>query len=295
MSNTFPFLGFGVGLRTVHYPHILDHWPAIDWFEVISENFMVPGGRPLRILDQIRAHYPIVMHGVSLSIGSVDPLNRDYLRGLKQLAARCQPAWISDHLCWSSTGRHSVHDLLPVPHTEEALRHVVQRVREVQDVLERRILLENVSSYMDFRHATMTEWDFLAALAIEADCKILLDINNIYVSAMNHAFDARAYLQAIPVDRVEQFHLAGHTDMGTHLLDTHDHAIVDPVWDLYEQAVARFGAVSTLIEWDDHIPPFDALLIEVHRAQARYHHIARAGLTRAPAAAVATHHVAARG
>lgn len=273
MGYDFPFLGFGVGLRTVHYPHILAEWPPIDWFEIISENFMLPGGRPLAVLDRIRERYPVVMHGVSLSIGSTDPLDRDYLRQLQVLAARVRPAWISDHLCWSSTGRHSLHDLLPVPHTEEALRHLIDRVRQVQDVLGRRILLENISTYLEFSHSTMTEWDFLTALVQEADCGLLLDVNNIYVSAMNHDFDPHAYLDAIPADRVGQFHLAGHSDMGTHLLDTHDHTIIPAVWDLYARALTRFGPVSTLIEWDDHIPPFAELLAEVTRAKEQFQHV----------------------
>lgn len=270
--QNFPFLGFGVGLRPVHYPHILEEWPVLDWFEVISENYLIPGGRPLAILDRIRERYPIVMHGVSLSIGSADPLDWNYLRQLKALERRVQPQWVSDHLCWSSTGRHSLHDLLPVPHTEEAARHVVTRVRQVQDFLERPILLENVSSYLEFTTSMMPEWEFLTRIAEDADCAILLDVNNIYVSSVNHDFDPLQYLQAIPVDRVGQFHLAGHSDQGTHLLDTHDHTVCDAVWTLYEHAIARFGPVSTLIEWDDHIPPFEQLLSEVTTARARYDH-----------------------
>lgn len=269
-SRRFPFLGFGVGLRTVHFPYILEQWPSIDWFEIISENFMIPGGRPLHVLDQIRARYPVVMHGVSLSIGSTDPLDDDYLHRLRTLAARVQPAWISDHLCWSSTGRHSLHDLLPLPQNAESVRHVVDRIKRVQDFLGARILMENVSTYLEFTHSTMPEWEYLSAIADGADCGILLDVNNIYVSSFNHDFDPAEYVRNIPIDRVGQFHLSGHSNMGTHIIDTHDHAIINAVWDLYEQAVARFGAVSTLIEWDDHIPPFDQLVEEVDRAKQRF-------------------------
>ncbi|PIR24632.1 MAG: hypothetical protein COX62_00090 [Deltaproteobacteria bacterium CG_4_10_14_0_2_um_filter_43_8] len=271
-SKACPFLSFGVGLRTKHYPDILEKWPKeVDWFEVISENFMIPGGRPLSVLDQIAEHYPIVMHGVSMSIGSTDPLDFDYLKKLKQLADRCNPKWISDHTCWSSTGKHSLHDLMPIPQTEEAAKHVIARVRQVQDFLERKILLENVSSYMEYHSSSMTEWEFVSCIAEEADCNILLDINNIFVSAVNHEFDPHVYLNAIDPKRVGQFHLAGHSDMGTHLLDTHDHHIRDEVWKLYDKALERFGDVSTLIEWDDHIPPFDELLLELTRAKERYH------------------------
>ncbi len=279
-TRRFPFLGFGVGLRTVHFPYILAEWPKIDWFEIISENFMVPGGRPRHVLQQIRARYPIVMHGVSLSIGSVDPLNHDYLQRLQSLAAEVDPAWISDHLCWSSTGRHSLHDLLPLPYNHESVTHVVDRIKQVQDMLGRRILVENVSTYLEFTHSTMPEWEYLSAIAEGADCGILLDINNVYVSAFNHGFDPEAYLREIPADRVGQFHLAGHSHCGTHIIDTHDHAIIDAVWDLYEIALARFGAVSTLIEWDDHIPPFATLLEEVQRAQNRFGKILGAELGR---------------
>jgi len=264
----FPFLGFGVGLRTQHYSTILETAPAVDWFEVISENFMVPGGRPLAILEHVRGRYPIVLHGVALSIGSTDPLNLDYLRRLKTLAERFQPAWVSDHLCWSGVGGHSVHDLLPLPYTEEAVTHVAERVQRVQDVLGRRILLENVSTYLEFAHSLMPEWEFLSAVTERADCEILLDVNNIFVSAFNHGFDAAEYLRGVPAARVRQFHLAGHTDRGTFLHDTHDHPVIDAVWDLYAQAVRRFGRVSTLIERDDHIPEFPVLHAEAVRAEA---------------------------
>jgi uncharacterized protein (UPF0276 family) len=265
--SEFPFLGFGVGLRRDHYAHILDSRPRVDWFEIISENFMTGGGRPLEVIDAVAAQYPVVMHGVSLSIGSADPLRRDYLRELKALAARIKPAWISDHLCWTGVGGRNLHDLLPLPYNEEAVRHVASRIREVQDFLERPIALENVSSYMTLRASTMTESEFLVAVAEGADCGILLDINNIFVSAFNHGFDALTYIDSIPRERVVQFHLAGHSDHGSYLLDTHDHPVRDEVWALYEHAVRRFGAVSALIEWDDSIPAFDVLLETAERAR----------------------------
>ena len=269
--DDFPFLGFGVGLRRDHYVEILDRLPKVDWFEILSENFMVAGGRPLEILDAVRAHYPVVMHGVSMSIGSTDPIRPDYLRALKALAGRVEPAWISDHLCWTGVGGRNLHDLLPLPYTPEVVRHVAARIREVQDFLERPFLIENVSSYMAFADSAMTEWEFLAEIAERADCGILLDINNIFVSAFNHRFDAHTYIDAIPPARVVQFHLAGHSDHGTYLLDTHDHPVRDEVWDLYAHAVRRFGAVSALIEWDDNIPAFEVLMETANRARAIHH------------------------
>ncbi|MGH7864614.1 MAG: MNIO family bufferin maturase, partial [Candidatus Binataceae bacterium] len=251
-----------------HYAHVIQTAPRIDWFEVISENFMVPGGGPLAVLEAVRAIYPIVLHGVSLSIGSTDRLNREYLRALRDLARRFQPAWISDHLCWTGVGGHNLHDLLPLPYTDEAVHHAAARIREVQDFLGRRILIENVSSYLQFTDSRLTEWQFLTAVAEEADCAILLDVNNIFVSAFNHGFDAHTYIDSVPVDRVAQFHLAGHSDHGTHLLDTHDHPVRDEVWALYERAVGRFGDVAALIEWDDNIPEFDVLLATAERARA---------------------------
>lgn len=270
----FPFLGFGVGLRRDHYVHILENHPKVDWFEILSENFMVAGGRALEVLDGVRARYPVVMHGVSMSLGSTDPIRRDYLRELKTLAQRIEPAWISDHLCWTGVGGRNLHDLLPLPYTPEVVRHVAARIREVQDFLERPILIENVSSYMAFKDSTMTEWEFLAEIAERADCGILLDINNIFVSAFNHRFDARAYTDAIPAARVIQFHLAGHSDHGTYLLDTHDHPVRDEVWYLYAHAVRRFGAVSALIEWDDNIPEFEVLMETANKARAIHQKIA---------------------
>ncbi len=266
-STSFSRLGCGIGLRREHYSYVLEHWPALDWLEIISENFMVRGGRPLHVIDRIRERYPIVMHGVSLSIGTTDPLNFDYLRDLKALAERVRPAWVSDHLCWTGVGGKNAHDLLPLPYTEETIEHVVARVRLVQDFLERPIVLENVSSYLTYRDSTGSEWDCLAEIARRADCYILLDVNNVYVSAFNHRFDAMDYLRAIPVDRVVQFHLAGHTTNGTHLLDTHDHPVIDPVWRLYAAAVRRFGPLSTLIERDDHIPELPEVAAEAEHAR----------------------------
>lgn len=266
-SVDFPFLGHGIGLRPAHYARVLEGARA-DWFEVISENFMIPGGRPLAILEQVRADTPIVLHGVSLSIGSTDPLNETYLDELAALAARVEPAWVSDHLCWGSVGRHYAHDLLPLPYTEEALAQVVRRVERVQERLGRRILLENVSSYVAFAHSAMPEWEFLATVAERADCGILLDVNNVYVSSVNHGFDASEYLAGVPAGRVGQIHLAGHSDHGTHLLDTHDAPVRDEVWHLYRTAVRRFGRVSTLVEWDDHLPPVEDVLAEAERARA---------------------------
>ena len=262
-----PWLGFGLGLRPTHYETILNDSPAVDWFEIISENYLIPGGRPLHYLDRIRERYPMVMHGVSLSIGSPDPLNRDYLQQLRSLANRIQPEWISDHLCW--TGAHGInaHDLLPLPYTEETLQHVAARVGEVQDILGRRILLENVSSYVTYTESEMSEWEFLREIAVRADCLILLDINNIYVSSVNHEFDPLAYLNAIPADRVWQFHLAGHRNCGDYIIDTHDEPVIDPVWQLYTRALQRFGKVSTLIERDDNIPPLAELLPELGQAR----------------------------
>jgi uncharacterized protein (UPF0276 family) len=268
MAITVPYLGHGVGLRPPHYPAILDEGHLADWFEVISENFMIRGGRPLAVLERVRAERPIVLHGVSLSLAATDPLNERYLDDLRGLAARFDPAWISDHLCWGSYGRHYAHDLLPLPFTEEALAHVVERVQAVQERLGRQILVENVSSYVAFAHSTMPEWEFLAAVAERADCGILLDVNNIFVSGVNHGFDPLVYLEAIPIARVGQVHLAGHQDCGTHLLDTHDHPVRDEVWDLYRAAVRRFGRVSTLVEWDARIPPLEDVLAEAERARA---------------------------
>jgi uncharacterized protein (UPF0276 family) len=263
-----PPLGFGLGLRVDHYEAILSQRPNVDWFEALTENYLVPGGKPLHFLTRIRERYPLAMHGVSMSIGSTHPLDREYLSQVRTLAARIEPEWISDHLCWTGVAGKNVHDLLPLPYTEEALANVVDRVRTVQDILGRRILLENVSSYVTFRDSRLTEWEFLSAVAEAADCLILLDVNNIYVSSINHEFDPHDYLNAIPVERVQQIHLAGHESHGDYLIDTHDHPVPDPVWDLYGAAVRRFGNVSTMIERDANIPPLGELCAELEAARA---------------------------
>ena len=267
-----PARGVGIGLRSSHYEHVLAHRPAVPWFEVISENFMGLrgglGGRPVEILDRVRRDYPVILHGVSLSIGSVDPLNEAYLRNLKELADHVEPEHVSDHLCWTGVSGENLHDLLPLPYTEEAVTHVVSRVSRVQEFLGRRFLLENVSSYLGYKHSAMTEWEFLAEISKRSGCGILLDVNNVYVSAINHGYDPRAYLNGIPRRSVFQMHLAGYTEAGDGLLiDTHDHPVSSPVWDLYRAAVARFGDVPTLIEWDDRIPSFETLQDEAAKAE----------------------------
>lgn len=266
-ATPWPFIGYGVGLRPKHYPEIFGAWPRIDWFEAITENFLVPGGRPRRVLRDIRARYPVVLHGVSLSIGSTDPLDRDYLRQVRDLIADIQPAWVSDHLCWSHVSGVYLHDLLPLAFTEEVLRHVVERVRKVQDFLGQRILLENVSSYFTFAQSHLSEAEFLAAVADEADCGILLDVNNLYVNAYNHGFDARRSLERLPPQRIGQMHLAGYSDRGTFLHDTHDHPVWPGVWELFHAAVDCCGPVSVSIEWDANLPPFVRVLEEAERAR----------------------------
>jgi hypothetical protein len=273
MGIALPYLGHGVGLRTVHYPEVLAGTARIDWFEAISENFMVRGGRPLRALEQARALAPVALHGVSLSLGSVDPLRPDYLDDLAALAERVDPAWISDHLCWGSVGGHYAHDLLPLPYTDEALEHVVERVERIQARLKRQILIENVSSYLTYVQSAMPEWEFLAEIARRSDCGILLDVNNVYVSASNHGFDPMEYIAGVPPERVGQIHLAGHSDHGTHLLDTHDAPVCAEVWELYRATLERTGRVSTLIEWDEHIPSWSELVAEAERARAVEQHV----------------------
>ena len=262
-----PDLGFGVGLRTVHFKHILEHFPPVDWFEVLSENYMDTGGRPFHVLQQVVERYPVVLHGVSLSVGSTDPLNREYLRKLKWLAALTGAHWVSDHLCWTGVSGLNTHDLLPMPYTDEALRHTAARVREVSEYLERPLVLENPSTYLEFAQSNWTEWDFLATLAGEADCGLLLDVNNVYVSSYNHGFDPRKYIDRIPADRVVQYHLAGHTNKGTHILDTHSDHVIGEVWELYRYAMRRTGDVSTLLEWDEAIPAFDVVHAEALKAR----------------------------
>lgn len=268
MANRFglPDLGFGVGLRTVHFPHVLECWPKVDWFEILSENFMDTGGRPAYVLDRIAERYPVVMHGVSMSVGSTDPVDFEYLGKLKRLAARTRARWISDHLCWTGVAGLNTHDLLPMPYTDEALRHVAERVRVISDFLERPVFLENPSSYVEFTTSTWEEADFLAELTSLSGCGLLLDVNNIYVSSFNHGFDPMAYVNRIPADRVAQIHLAGHTHKGTHILDTHSDHVVDEVWRLYRRAFERMGAVSTLLEWDEAVPSFDVVHAEARKA-----------------------------
>jgi hypothetical protein len=269
-----PWLGFGLGLRTEYFESVLADPPAVDWFEITSENFMVAGGKPRHYLEQIRARYPLVMHGVSLSIGSSDALDREYLRGLRKLATEIEPAWISDHLCWTGIDGVNSHDLLPLVYNEEVIAHVVSRVQEVQEFLGREILLENLSSYVEFEHSEMPEWAFVAQVAQRSGCRILLDINNIQVSARNHGFDPQHYLDGIQGDRVWQIHLAGHSDYGNYCIDTHDHDVPDAVWTLYQSAIRRFGPVSTMIERDDDFPPLEELVAELGVARSVFADIA---------------------
>ncbi|MFG2004332.1 DUF692 domain-containing protein [Spirillospora sp. NPDC048911] len=255
-----------MGLRTSHLPYVVSAWPRVDWFEIISENFMDSGGYPRHALGQIAERYPLVMHGVSLSIGSTDPLDIGYLRRLRRLATAIGARWTSDHVCWTGVAGVNTHQLLPIPFTERSLRHLARRISRVQDILERPLVLENPSTYAAFTHSTMTEWEFLARLCEESGCRLLLDVNNVFVSAANHGFDAEEYIRALPHDRIAQIHLAGHADRGTHLLDTHDRPVAEPVWRLYRLATALSGPVPTLLEWDDRLPPFPQLLAELHKA-----------------------------
>lgn len=262
-----PNAGFGLGLRTVHFQHILRRQPDVDWFEIISENFMDSRGRPRYVLNQIAERYPVVMHGVSLSIGSTDPLDFEYLAKLKRLSDEVNARWISDHVCWTGVAGINAHDLLPIPFNESTLEHLVARIRIVQDFLERPLVLENPSSYVTFADSSMQEWEFISRMAVEADCGLLLDVNNVYVSSVNHDFDPIEYLRSIPHERVVQFHLAGHTNCRTHLIDTHDGHVIDPVWQLYREAYELTGGVSTLLEWDAKIPEFPVLHAEVLKAR----------------------------
>jgi len=258
--------GLGLGLRPEHYGDFIAAPQAVDWLEILTDNYLVPGGKPLYYLERIRRDYPLAMHGVAMNLGSCDPLDRCYLQSIKRLADRIEPAIISDHLCWTGVGRAYLHDLLPLPYTEEAIRHVATRIRQAQDVLGRRLTIENVSTYVEAQ-APMTEWDFVSAIAEEADCDLLVDINNIYVSGRNHRFDPLQYLRALPPGRVCQFHLAGHTDYGDYCIDTHDHPVCDAVWELYRDAVGLFGEVPAMIERDDRIPPLRELMGELERAR----------------------------
>lgn len=263
-----PFLGFGIGLRAEHYQDILEQKPTqIDWLEIISENYMVDGGKPLYYLDAIREYYPMVMHGVSMSLGSTDALNYDYLKKLKKLINRVEPVWFSDHICWTGVDQKNMHDLLPLPYTEEAVVHLADRISEVQDFMGQQMLIENLSSYITYSDDVMTEWEFLSAVTEKADCHLLLDVNNIYVSSFNHKFDPIEYLEGIPAHRVWQHHLAGHSNEGNLIIDTHDAAIIDPVWRLYEETAKRLGAVSTMIERDGNIPKLSSILNELEQAR----------------------------
>jgi uncharacterized protein (UPF0276 family) len=268
MTNRFglPDLGVGVGLRTAHYAHILEHEPNVAWFEIVSENFMQTAGRPRFVLERVAARYPIAMHGVSLSIGSTDPLDLEYLGELRSLRDAIGARWVTDHLCWTGVAGKNTHDLMPMPYTDEAVRHVARRVRAVQDFLGAPIALENPSTYAEFVGGSMAEWDFLAAVAVEGDCGILLDVNNIYVNAFNHSFDVHDYLDAVPFDRVVQLHVAGHTRHATHIVDTHIGPVASSVWDLLGEAWQRAGGVSVLLEWDAEIPPFEEVHGEALRA-----------------------------
>lgn len=263
----YPNLGIGLGLRSAHFGHIQEHWPAVDWFEAITENFLDSQGRPRYVLEQIAERYPVVLHGVSLSIGSTDPLDFGYLAKLKRLAARLDARWVSDHLCWTGVAGMNTHELLPIPFTEGSLRHVVQRIGVVQDILQRPLVVENPSTYLAYGASTLSESEFVSRMATESGCGLLLDVNNVYVSARNNDFDAMAYLEALPHERIVQMHLAGHRDLGTHLIDTHDGRVVDAVWELYAQATVLTGGTSTLLEWDARIPTFEVLHAEALRAR----------------------------
>ncbi|MBW9262749.1 MAG: DUF692 domain-containing protein [Candidatus Thiodiazotropha sp. (ex. Lucinisca nassula)] len=260
--------GFGLGLRTQHYNDFLARPQPVEWLEVISDNYMVDGGKPLAMLDRIRADYPMVMHGVSMSIGAIDGLDKNYLRKLKTLEQRIEPMWVSDHLCWAGVHGRILHDLLPLPYTNEALQIIKRNVDEAQEVLQRPLVLENVSSYVEYKASEMTEWEFLTEVSQATGCQILLDINNIYVSAFNHGFDPLQFIKGVPADRIVQFHLAGHLNKGDHLIDTHDHPVCDGVWDLYRQALMHFGYIPTMIERDANIPPLAELLSELEIARS---------------------------
>jgi uncharacterized protein len=264
--NGFTEYGVGIGLRIPHYGHILEKKPVVNWFEIISENYMVDGGNPLAVLDEILAQYRVVQHGVSMYFGSAEPLNREHLRRLKTLVRRTKTPWLSDHLCWGSVDGSYSHDLLPIPYTWEAVELTAAKIRQVRDYVEVPVVVENVSSYAEFHDSVMTEWEFLNEVVERADCGILLDVNNIYVSSMNHSFDPREYLDSVPAERVAQIHIAGHSRYEKYLLDTHDHPVIDPVWALYDRAIRRIGPTATLLEWDDKIPSFEEVHAEALKA-----------------------------
>jgi len=259
--------GFGLGLRPAHYREFAEGTPPVDWLEVLSENYLVPGGKPLEFLDRIRARYPMVMHGVALSIGGTDPLDLTYLRALRGLIDRVDPAWVSDHLCWTGVGGARLHDLMPLPFSEEALAHVASRVHAVQELLGRRLVLENVSSYYAFPSDEMTEWQFVSALVARTGCELLLDVNNVYVSSVNHRFDPFEYIAALPRAAIRQVHLAGHSREAGRLIDTHDRPVCAEVWSLYEWAIGELGPIPTMIERDGDVPPLAELLAELDIAR----------------------------
>ena len=272
--NGFTDYGVGIGLRIPHYRHILERKPVVDWFEIISENYMVDGGRPLTVLDQILEQYQVVQHGVSMYVGSAEPLNREHLKRLKSLARRTRTPWLSDHLCWGSVDGRYTHDLLPMPYTFEAAKLTAEKIHQVQDFVEVPVVVENVSSYAEYHVSEMTEWEFLTEVVEQADCGILLDVNNIYVSSQNHDFDPFTYVNAVPAERVAQIHIAGHSKYERYILDTHDHPVIDPVWALYARAIQRCGPTATLLEWDDNIPSFEEVHAEALKAN-RYLHLRR--------------------
>lgn len=274
-NNFRPFLGFGLGLRPDHYEDILKQRPTLDWFEIITENYLIDGGKPLYYLDRIRQNYPIAMHGVSLSLGSTDPIDFTYLKQVKTLAERIEPIWISDHLCWTGVNHLNMHDLLPLPYTTQTINHVVTQIQQVQDFFGRRILIENVSSYLNYQQSEMTEWEFIAEIAHRADCYILFDVNNVYVSSVNHEFDPMDYINAMPSQRIYQIHLAGHSNQGDYIIDTHDAPVIQPVWDLYSESIKRFGLVTTMIERDANIPGLPELLTEIEHARSIVKEIAK--------------------
>jgi len=287
--NGFTEYGIGIGLRIPHYRHILEKKPVVDWFEIISENYMVDGGNPLAVLDTILEQYRVVQHGVSMYFGSAEPLNPEHLRRLKTLVRRTKTSWLSDHLCWGSVDGSYSHDLLPIPYTWEAVELTAKKIRQVQDYVEVPVVVENVSSYAEFHDSVMTEWEFLNEVVERADCGILLDVNNIYVSSMNHSFDPRVYLDAVPAERVAQIHIAGHSRYEKYILDTHDHPVIDPVWSLYDRAIRRIGPTATLLEWDDRIPSFEEVHGEALKANRYLHGEANAAWM---AAQTAAHQVA---
>ncbi|MFN0207324.1 MAG: DUF692 domain-containing protein [Planctomycetota bacterium] len=279
----FDNLGFGLGLRTVHYGKILNTWPKVDFFEVVTENFLDTEGRPIDVLLQVAGRYPVILHGVSMSAGSTDPIDKIFLRKIKSLANRINARWISDHVCWSSIDGQHLHDLLPLPYDAPTLRHLIKRVKQIQQFLGAPLVLENPSSYLAFQQSTMTEWEFIAKLAEESNCGLLLDINNVYVSSVNHGFDPNEYIDHIPKGRVAYFHLAGHTRYETHILDTHSASVIDPVWNLYVRAQKRFGGRATIVEWDEDIPEFDIVNAELERAKLELTKAGQQRLVRAAA------------